>query len=241
MKKIFDGFALAVSMLSILPFFKVHHFYKGINGYSVMFYPLVGLMLGMILYLSYTFLGTVMPEEHTRVLVFSLWVIVTGALHLDGLSDTIDGLFVPKEKALQVMKDSHVGGMGMVFTSVFLLVKLSSLLAISHLFLIIPIMMLSRFGAVFIIYNYPYVHKNGMGALAKEELTLTHYILTVLYVSVITFYLHVGLLFFVTLCGAYCLSRCFLQRYGGLSGDMYGFSIEILELLLLNCVVIGML
>ena len=48
--KILKGFALAVSMLTTLPFFKVHDFFKGINGYAVMFYPLVGAMLGFILF-----------------------------------------------------------------------------------------------------------------------------------------------------------------------------------------------
>ncbi|WP_434657887.1 hypothetical protein [Sulfurimonas sp. NW9] len=50
MSKLFKGFTLAVSMLSILPFFKVHDFYKGINGYAVMFYPFVGFLLGLLLY-----------------------------------------------------------------------------------------------------------------------------------------------------------------------------------------------
>ena len=49
MKNIFKGFALAVSMLTVIPFFKVHDFNKGINGYAVMFYPLVGFLLGLIL------------------------------------------------------------------------------------------------------------------------------------------------------------------------------------------------
>jgi len=50
MSRVFKGFALALSMLSTLPFFKVHDFYKGINGYAVMFYPFVGFILGAILY-----------------------------------------------------------------------------------------------------------------------------------------------------------------------------------------------
>ena len=46
--KTLKGFLLAFNMLSIIPFFKVHDFYKGINGYAVMFYPLVGFILGGI-------------------------------------------------------------------------------------------------------------------------------------------------------------------------------------------------
>jgi len=239
-KKIFDGFGLAVSMLSVVPFFKVHHFYKGINGYSVMFYPLVGALLGGLLYGFYMLCTLVFPQTHSVVLVFGAWVVLTGALHLDGLSDTIDGLFVAKEKALDVMKDSHVGGMGMIFSGVFLLLKLSSLLALSDMFYIIPVMMLSRFGAVIALYHFPYVHKNGMGALAKEELTPLHYALAFGSVLLLSIVLHVSTLFLLTYGVIYLLAQAFIRRYGGLSGDMYGFMIEVSELLLLNAVIAGL-
>ena len=110
-------------MLSILPFFKTHDFFKGINGYAVMFYPVVGFLLGTILYVIYLFLEPYMPQQHLGIIIFGMWVLLTGALHLDGFCDTIDGLFVPKEKALKVMKDAHIGGMGMIFGGVFIIIK----------------------------------------------------------------------------------------------------------------------
>lgn len=62
MSKVFKGFALALSMLSTLPFFKVHDFYKGINGYAV--------------------------------IIFALWVVLTGALHLDGFTIEVTELLL---------------------------------------------------------------------------------------------------------------------------------------------------
>ena len=126
--RLLKGFALAFNMLSIIPFFKVHDYFKGINGYSAMFYPLVGFILGLILWGVYSILEPFVPTVLLAVIIFSLWVLITGALHIDGFSDTVDGLFVKKEKALDVMKDSHVGGMGMTFTIVFILLKLSSVI-----------------------------------------------------------------------------------------------------------------
>ena len=95
-KKLFLGFALAFSMLTIIPFFKVHNFYKGINGYAVMFYPFIGLLLGAILAgIFYALEGLVNPI-YLYVLIFVFWVGLTGALHLDGVADSFDALFVPK-------------------------------------------------------------------------------------------------------------------------------------------------
>ena len=102
MREIFKGFALAVSMLTTVPFFKVHDFYKGINGYAVMFYPLVGFLLGLVLWGIHSVLTPYAPSLHVGIIIFVLWVLLTGALHLDGFSDTVDGLYVPKERALEL-------------------------------------------------------------------------------------------------------------------------------------------
>ena len=83
MKQLFKGFALALSMLTTIPFFKIHTFEKGINGHAVMFYPLVGLLLGSILWGVYTLLAPYITSTHLTVLLFALWVLLTGAIHLD--------------------------------------------------------------------------------------------------------------------------------------------------------------
>ena len=144
MKNIFSGFALALSMLTTLPFFRVHNFYKGINGYAVMSYPFVGFLVGSLLYSVYILLTPYLPSTHLGIILFALWVLLTGALHLDGFCDTVDGLYVPKERALEVMKDPHNGGMGMLFGGTFLILKASSL-ASFELFYLLPIILYLTF------------------------------------------------------------------------------------------------
>ncbi len=238
MKNIAKGFALALSMLTTLPFFKVHDFYKGINGYAVMFYPVVGFLLGSMLYGSYVVLEAYTSEIHAAVIVFALWVLLTGALHLDGLSDTIDGLFVNKERALEVMKDPHTGGMGMIFSVVFLMLKAATLVALDAIYLLPFVMMLARFNAVLAIYMYPYISPNGMSTLAKEEFTTSQFLIVLVYVSVLSIVFS-WTLFFVSLAILFAAKTFFIRRYGGFSGDIYGFVIEITELILLNIIVIG--
>ena len=240
MSKILKGFALAVSMLSILPFFKVHDFYKGINGYAVMFYPFVGFLLGLLLYGAFLLLSGLFPPLHVSIIIFSLWVLLTGALHLDGLSDTIDGLFVDKKRALKVMKDPHNGGMGMTFSIVFLLLKASSLVAFNAFYLLPVVLLLSRLGAVLEIYLYPYISQNGMGTLAKEEFLRWQLLFAFVYSLVIVALFNSFILLFVSLLVMFIIKSFFIKRYGGFTGDIYGFGIELTELVLLNTIIVGL-
>lgn len=237
MKKYFTGFALAFSMLSIIPFFKIHNFYKGINGYAVMNYPLIGFILGGILFLVSQLLASHIPSFHLSIIIFALWVSITGALHLDGFSDTMDGLFVSKERSIEVMKDPHAGGMGMIFSITFLLLKASSLVAFEAYYLLPIILMLSRFNAVIAIYLYPYVSPNGMSTLAKEEFTKKEFIITSLYTLSITILFSSTFLLLFSLLTLFLLKIFFIKRYGGFTGDIYGFSIELSELILLNVLI----
>lgn len=234
MRDIFKGFALAVSMLTTVPFFKIHDFFKGINGYAVMFYPLVGFLLGLILWGVQSLLSPFAPSFHIGIIIFVLWVLLTGALHLDGLSDTVDGLYVTKEKALKVMKDSHVGGMGMIVSATFLIAKASSLAHFEAFYLLPIILMLPRLNVVLAIYFYPYVTPNGMSTLAKAELTKTELFIALFYSLVLVAFFNIWLALVSALLVLFVIKSFFIKRYGGFTGDVYGFSIEVTELILLN-------
>ncbi|MEA2090926.1 MAG: adenosylcobinamide-GDP ribazoletransferase [Campylobacterota bacterium] len=237
MKNSLKGFALGVSMLTSIPFFKVHDFNRGINGYAVMFYPLIGFLLGCILWAIYSLLCGHLAPTHIGIIIFGIWVILSGALHLDGLSDTIDGLFVSKERALQVMKDPHAGGMGMIFTVTFLILKASSLAVFDAFYLLPIILMLSRFNAVLAIYLFPYISQNGMGTLAKEELKGWQVLTALIYVALLS--ISGFSLLIVSLSVLFVIKIFFIKRYGGFNGDIYGFTIEISELILLNAILLG--
>lgn len=236
--KTFKAFALAFNMLTIIPFFKVHDFFKGINGLSATFYPLVGFILGLILWAAHSLLEGFLPSAHLAVIIFALWVLLTGALHLDGFSDTVDGLFVNKEKSLEIMKDSHVGGMGMVFTLVFLILKVSSLIYLDAFYLLPIVLMFSRLNATLGVYFYNYI-SSGVGKLLKEELSFKYLVFALLYSLVIAYFFSFLSAFFVALFILIIIAKFFTARLGGLNGDIYGFIIEVSELALLNYIIIS--
>ncbi len=231
------AFALSFNMLSIIPFFKVHHFFSGINGHSAMFYPLVGFILGSILWATQVLLHNFLPAPHLGVIIFALWLIITGALHMDGFSDSVDGLFVSKEKSLQVMKDAHVGGMGMTFSFIFLSLKLSSLIYLDAYYLLPVLLMLSRFNAMLAIYFYDYI-SSGVGALIKKELSLKHILFASVYTLGLAFTFDFLAAFLLSILVMFLCAKFFTSRLGGLNGDVYGFIIEVIELVLLNYIII---
>lgn len=239
MRDIFKSFALAISMLTTVPFFKIHDFYKGINGYAVMFYPLVGFLLGAALWGVYSTLSPYVASTHLGIIIFVLWVLLTGALHLDGFSDTVDGLYAPKERALEVMKDAHVGGMGMIISGTFLILKASSLAHFELFYLLPLILTLSRLNAVLAIYFYPYITPSGMGSLAKEEFTKKQMLVALFYSFLIVLLYNKLLLFVSALLVLFVIKSIFVKRYGGFTGDIYGFTIEVTELVLLNLLLFG--
>lgn len=243
-KKLFLGFALAFSMLTIIPFFKVHNFYKGINGYAVMFYPLVGLILGMFLAGFYYLLRDFLPSNYLYILTFVLWVLLTGALHLDGVADSFDALFVPKNRREAVLKDPHMGAMGMIFTLLFMMLKVAVFMQTELIYFLPMILMLSRFNAVLAIYFFAYIRKEGMGTLAKAELkgwqVLSALLLILLVALFYKSYLFFWMLAFVllTLASVYYIAK---RYFGGFSGDLYGLLIESSELVLLHLIMIKVL
>jgi cobalamin 5'-phosphate synthase/cobalamin synthase len=238
MKNILKGFALSISLFTILPFFKVHNFFKGINGYSLMFFPLVGLIIGVILLGVHSILESHIPQAHLNVILFVLSILLSGALHLDGFADTVDGLYVAKEKALEVMSDPHIGAMGMIITATFLILKASTFIHLESFYLLPIVLMLSRFSAILAIYFFQYIG-GGMAKLAKDEFNTIHLVLASVFVLSLSIYFS-WILLAVSLLTLVVISKFFIKRYGGLSGDIYGFIIEFSELILLNIIIFGL-
>lgn len=80
-------------------------------GRGLVFAPVVGLIIGGILAGTFYLLGLIFPVYIAVIFIMIEYILLTGGLHLDGLGDTFDGLFSnrPKERMLEIMRDSRVG------------------------------------------------------------------------------------------------------------------------------------
>jgi adenosylcobinamide-GDP ribazoletransferase len=132
--------------------------------------------LGLILVLlDITLASLGMPSLTRSVILVGVWVYLTGGLHLDGVSDTADGLAVTDpQRRLEVMADSVTGAFGVMAVTIVLLLKIASLTDLSgnrDLALILaPIW--GRWGQLMAIALYPYLKPTGKGAFHKASFLL---------------------------------------------------------------------
>jgi adenosylcobinamide-GDP ribazoletransferase len=112
---------VAISTLTCLPLSPDQWTDKDLKQ-SVAFYPLVGALIGGLLVLA-----DQIPMAHDlkALLLLLLWVAITAAFHLDGLSDCLDGFFGGKtpDERRRIMKDPHIGAFGVTGIALALLFK----------------------------------------------------------------------------------------------------------------------
>jgi adenosylcobinamide-GDP ribazoletransferase len=94
---------------------------------AVYLFPLVGALVGAggaLAYLLATFIG--LPSAPAAIIGVAAMILLTGALHEDGLADTADGLGAgpDRERALAIMRDSRIGSYGTIALCLTLLLRL---------------------------------------------------------------------------------------------------------------------
>ena len=117
-------FLIALQFLTILPI-KIK---SGIRpqeiGRSLVYFPIVGALIGSTLALSLFVFGS-LPFPVTSALILVILIVMTGGVHLEGFVDTCDGFYggSSKEKILEIMRDSHIGTMGAIGLICLLVLK----------------------------------------------------------------------------------------------------------------------
>ncbi|MFC1992284.1 adenosylcobinamide-GDP ribazoletransferase [Chloroflexota bacterium] len=214
-------------------------------GHSVGYFPVVGLIIGLILVSLNWLFRLVLPLSITNALLLAVLVILTGALHLDGLADTCDGLAGHKavEDRWRIMRDSRVGGFGVVAIVLILLIKYVSLNGIPGTLLIVSLVLMpvvGRWAMTCAIFAYPYARPSGLGKVFKEGTRWPEFIVATI-ITIIVATLSMKLIGLVILAIVsiiiMVLATYFKRTFAGLTGDNYGAINEISEasvLILIN-------
>jgi adenosylcobinamide-GDP ribazoletransferase len=204
-------------------------------GWSVLFYPLVGLIIGgLLLLLFYLLSFSPSGSMVTAGLILTLWVLITGALHLDGLADSADawlGGYGDQQRTLEIMKDPYCGPAAVVVLLLVLLLKFSALIAIEwQVLLLAPVF--GRTAAMLLLATTPYVRQGGMGETAVNNLSKKAvWSMTILVIALSIFLLKESIfalpaLFVI----GYLFRTMMIKRIKGTTGDTTGALVEVMEI-----------
>ena len=210
-------------------------------GRSLLFYPLVGLLFGVILWgLNLALAGA--PLLLHGALLLTVWVLLSGALHLDGLADSADawlGGFGDRERTLTIMKDPRSGPIAVVTLVLVLLLKFAALLALieqQQTLALIIVPLLGRAALLGLFLTTPYVRAGGLGQALADHLPRRAG-WRVLGVSALACVVIAGpsaVVSLVIAVGVFVwLRRVMVRRLGGTTGDTAGALLELLEMAVL--------
>ncbi|GJB85021.1 MULTISPECIES: adenosylcobinamide-GDP ribazoletransferase [Pseudomonas] len=213
-------------------------------GRSLLCYPLVGLLFGLLLWLaSYLLQGT--PAPLHAALLLTLWVLLSGALHLDGLADSADawlGGFGDRERTLLIMKDPRSGPIAVVTLVLVLLLKFCALWVlveqgIGAQLLLAPL--IGRAAMLGLFLSTPYVRQGGLGQALAEHLP-RHAAGWVLLGCVLFCLVLGGWIVVLALAVFAWLRQLMCRRLGGTTGDTAGAMLELLELAVVLGLALGL-
>ena len=240
-------FLQALSFLTILPMGQLPlPEGKGLAR-SMAFFPSVGLLIGLLLAVAYLLLSFLFSKSLVLWLTLGCLALLTRGLHLDGFADTIDGFAAggPKEKILEVMRDSRIGAFGVVGLILLIGAKYLALDEITGLSIprsLILMTVMGRNSMVWVCYRSPYARSGG--GLAKpfaENLTAREMILSsasALGIGLLLWGLEGALVFLGIGLFSFTFRLFFLKKLKGVTGDILGAANELAELICLVLLVL---
>lgn len=215
-------------------------------GLSLSWYPVVGLSLGTVLW-GVALAVSRLPSFLGAAILLVSWVLITGALHIDGLADTADawvGGHGDRERTLGIMKDPRSGPVALAVVNCVLLLKFAALAALAaHLRAppwsdprlaagcILP-PLLARAAIPLLFAHTPYVRAHGIAQDLTAHQSRTAGVL-------VTMLVVLGALAACGLVGAIAMGAAaiaygivrggLVRRLGGFTGDGAGALIEVIE------------
>jgi len=237
------GLKAAIQFITILPGGKPAPFEP---DKMVPFFPVAGLLLGLLVAVFDQAASFIWKPSVVAVLDVVVLIIVTGAFHLDGLGDAADGLLGQRsrEKALEIMKDSRIGTMGLVAIVSALAIKWGGIAGLNEnrILTLILIPAYARGGMIFGIRFLEYGRPGGGTGydFFKEKLGIRAFGWMILpaALSILlgwkAIWLNFGFMVIILLILVY-----YKKRLGCITGDMLGAITEITEAGLFLLISIG--
>jgi adenosylcobinamide-GDP ribazoletransferase len=237
------NFLTAISFLTKIPIPKKLIIDDKDLARSMAFFPIVGLLLGLILAAVNTALTPFISDRLVNLILVLLSILLTGALHLDGLADTVDGFCAKtknKEEILNIMRDSRIGSMGVIALVVVILFKYEMLntmpLQLKNMALVL-MCSISRWGQVMAAYSSKYAREGeGTGGAFVGKVSRRAYYSAaalVFLISTITWFPKGLLILFLSSMLVLLAMKYINKKINGMTGDTIGAVSELTEVFIL--------
>ncbi|WP_083704907.1 adenosylcobinamide-GDP ribazoletransferase [Motiliproteus sp. MSK22-1] len=238
---------IAMQFMTRIPMPNIGVVDNSIVGKSILYYPLVGVVMGGLIWMMQVVFNWLWPDQWgiQAALLLAVWCLLTGGLHLDGLADSADawvGGLGSKERTLALMKDPTCGPAAVTLLVLLLLIKYA---AIENLIKSYPIGLVlapvvARGTLLLLFLTTRYVREGGLGEILTQHLSVgaCTCLLVILSVSLMLLgeigfqVLLLTLLFFIA------LRHLMIRRIGGTTGDTAGALVEVIEMAVLMAVII---
>lgn len=234
-------FLVAVGFLTCLPVRLKKEANAEEFSKSLIYFPVVGLLLGLVLVLLEYGLAYFLPASIVKLVLVGSLIILTGGLHLDGFADTIDALASGKngKEALRIMKEGSIGPIGVAAVIMCLAIKylvLMEFFGVKLYCILLMFPMLGRTAVVTGCWLFSYARSEGTGKAFIDKSNSKEFMISLI-ITLIASILLIGIRGIVIL-GCIILmvtfsGRYFSNRFGGITGDNLGFMNELGELVAL--------
>jgi adenosylcobinamide-GDP ribazoletransferase len=206
---------------------------------AVRYFPAIGLVVGAsgaaVMWLA----ALVLPSPLPAILSTAVTILMTGAIHEDGLADTCDGLGggATRERALEIMKDPRIGVFGAIALILVLLLKIATLSLLplwTAMAALVAVHAFSRFGAVLVIFAGRYVGSadRSRSAPVVERVQIGDVFIAALFglpaLALCGPRVIGAIVVALVLVGV--LSRWCVKRIGGYTGDTLGATQQVAEI-----------
>jgi adenosylcobinamide-GDP ribazoletransferase len=241
--KIINNFLLMMQFLTRININKNLECRKENFRWGSIFMPLIGLIIGGLQWGLYKALIYFLPVNVSVLFSILLGIILTGAMHIDGLGDMCDGFFAFKgnDRIIEIMKDSRVGTYSCIAIVMDILLKYSLLCYIVPKFslAIVVSQVISRFSTLFIIASGNTAKSTGTGNLFIDSVEISQFLVGAVITFVVLFFvtsidpIDSVILMLIAIVISFGFNMYCKSKIGGLTGDLLGANNEIMEIAML--------
>ena len=244
----FKSIIIAFSTYSKIPMPRVEWNEKSMK-YSLCFFPLIGVVTGVIGYLLiYAMEILKFGYIFKAALLTVLPIIINGGIHMDGFLDTVDAKssYKPIEEKLKILKDPNTGAFAVIYGIVYMIAVLGlfSEIEYSEYIFIAVSYIYSRILSGISVVTFKKARKSGMAATSANLADKN-----VKWIMILELILCIlGFIYLNPVMGGVCVLiglLCFLyyrnmayKLFGGITGDIAGYFLQVCELCILAAVVI---